>query len=97
MTFYYLKHTFNAVQKVIAVIEKQITFTAEHEVAFYVLNRYPINYDDFDLGTKLTFPLTVKNVEKSIEQFNKINVYYGGPNASDFSSNFLKPNILMIT
>lgn len=87
MTFYSIQHTNNNIQKLISVIDKQITITSELEIGFYVLNNYEIKYDDIGLDTKLTFPLIIKDFEKLIENFNKKVICYGGPNASNFPGN----------
>lgn len=84
MTFYSVKHTYNNIQKLISVIDKQITITSELEIGFYVLNNYEIKCDDIGLESKLTFPLIIKDFEKLIENFNKKVVCYGGPNATNF-------------
>lgn len=85
VTFYLLRHTFNG-EQLIATIEKQITFTSEHEIGFYIMNNYyPINYNNLGLGYKLAFPLNEKNIVESIEHFNNKIVCCGGPHASNFS------------
>jgi len=84
VTFYLLRHAFNG-EQLIAIIEKQITFTSEHEIGFYIKNNYPIKYNDLGLGFELIFPLNEKKFVESIQHFNNKVVCCGGPHASNFS------------
>jgi len=47
VTFYLLIHAFNG-EQLIAIIEKQITLTSEHEIGFYIKNNYLIKYKILD-------------------------------------------------
>jgi len=84
VTFYLLIYTFNG-EQLIPTIEKQITFTSEHEIGFYIMNNYPINYNNLGLDYKLAFPLDEKNIVESIEHFNNKIVCGSGPRVSNFS------------
>lgn len=82
VTFYLIKHT--NIEKIKAVIDRQIVLTSELTINFYVNDKL-LEAEDLQ-AINLVYPLSCKSIEDAIIAFSNINICIGGPLAVDFPS-----------
>lgn len=78
---FYFVSTNNGDNKM-AVVEKQLVFTADENVECYILN-CPVQLDDFEM-TKIYFPFSSQLVEETLSVLNEIHTCKGGPSPVNF-------------